>query len=136
MLEIHFLELPKIKNFQADSPIMFWLEFINNPESEKIKHIYALEEIYEEAKEAYDQAIADLAVQEFIRIRQKAEMDYKDSMARKFEEGLVKGEAKGLAEGEKKKAVETAKNFLKMGLSISQVARGTGLLIEETEKLK
>ena len=37
---------------------------------------------------------------------------------------------------EHKKAIETAKNFLKMGLSIEQVASGTGLTVEELRVLK
>ena len=50
-------------------------------------------------------------------------------------EGIKEGIEKGKAEGEHKKAIETARNFLKMGLSIEQVAQGTGLSIEEITKL-
>jgi predicted transposase/invertase (TIGR01784 family) len=45
------------------------------------------------------------------------------------------GEERGRNEGAHQKAVETAKNFLAMGLSIEQVADGTGLSPEEIEKL-
>ncbi|KXX68869.1 Rpn family recombination-promoting nuclease/putative transposase [Flammeovirga sp. SJP92] len=37
--------------------------------------------------------------------------------------------------GKKEKAFETAKNFLQMGLSIEQVAKGTGLTLQEIEAL-
>ena len=50
-------------------------------------------------------------------------------------EGIAIGEKRGISLGEYKKAVETAKNFLAMGLSVEQVADGTGLSIEEIEKL-
>ena len=36
-------------------------------------------------------------------------------------EGLSKGEAKGLAKGEKIAKIETAKNLLNMGLSITRI---------------
>ncbi|MDR2271204.1 MAG: hypothetical protein LBF27_09900, partial [Sphingobacterium sp.] len=49
--------------------------------------------------------------------------------------GLAEGKAKGLAEGERKKALETAKAFKEMGLPIADIARGTGLSVEEVEKL-
>ena len=68
-----------------------------------------------------------------------------------FEDGFSAGEEHGIAIGEKRgitigrnegislgayqKAVETAKKFLSMGLSVEQVADGTGLSIEEIEKL-
>ena len=40
------------------------------------------------------------------------------------------------AEKEKKaEKIETARNFLKMGLSVEQVAHGTGLSIEEVNEI-
>lgn len=130
LLEIHFFELPKIrkKSAKENSPIMFWLEFIDNPESEKIKHMYQLEPIYEEAKEAYERAIADPNVQEMLRIRDKAEMDYKDAIAN--------AEERGEKIGIEKNKIEVAKNFLKMGLSVEQVAQGTGLTVSEVEDIQ
>ena len=60
-----------------------------------------------------------------------------------YDSGFSAGEEHGIAIGEKlgeergiyKKAIETAKKFLAMGLSVEQVATGTGLSIEEIEKL-
>ena len=46
LLEIHFLEIPKIKKLQPNSELLFWLEFINDPFSDKIKGMYELEEVY------------------------------------------------------------------------------------------
>ena len=51
------------------------------------------------------------------------------------EEGLAEGLKKGKEEGEYNAKIETAKNFLKMGLSIEQVANGTGLSIDEVKTL-
>ena len=64
-----------------------------------------------------------------------------------YDSGFSAGEEYGIAIGEKRgislgitqgayqKAVETARKFLSMGLSIEQVANGTGLSVEEIEKL-
>ena len=94
-----------------------------------------IESIYSEAKEAYEKAIADPEVQELIRVREKAEMDYKDAMARNYDKGRAEERAK--AEKEKlAEKIEMAKNFLKMGLSIEQVSQGTGLSIKEIEALR
>ena len=80
-----------------------------------------------------------------------AEYDYDTDIAvqRKeaFDDGFSAGEERGitigrnegislgLTQGAYQKAVETAKKFLSMGLSVEQVADGTGLSIEEIEKL-
>jgi len=58
-------------------------------------------------------------------------------------EGLQEGEKKGLklgkiegkAEGEREKAIAIAREFKKMGLSLADISKGTGLSIEEVEKL-
>ena len=72
-----------------------------------------------------------------------AEYDYDTDIAvqRKeaFDDGVSIGRNEGISigllQGEYKKAIETAKKFLAMGLSVEQVADGTGLSPEEIEKL-
>lgn len=48
---------------------------------------------------------------------------------------LETAKREGMKEGERKKAIETATEFKKMGLPIEDIAKGTGLSIEEIEKL-
>ncbi|WP_293883389.1 hypothetical protein [Sphingobacterium sp. UBA1498] len=55
--------------------------------------------------------------------------------AKGLAEGKAKGLAEGLAVGERKKALETAKAFKEMGLPIADIAKGTGLYVEEVQKL-
>ena len=51
-------------------------------------------------------------------------------------EGLQEGIEEGIQQGEHQKALETARNFLQMGLSIEQVAIGTGLSIEQVIEIQ
>ncbi len=53
-------------------------------------------------------------------------------MRRAKEEGI----AEGLIEGEEQAKLEMAKNFLKLGIDSQTISSGTGLTIEEIEKLK
>mgnify|MGYP004505978505 FL=1 len=53
-----------------------------------------------------------------------------------LKEGMALGEAKGLLAGERKKAIETAKNFLKKNISAEIIAECTGLSLEEVIKIK
>ena len=46
------------------------------------------------------------------------------------------GPREGLLAGERKKAIETAKNFLKKNISAEIIAECTGLSLEEVQKIK
>ena len=49
--------------------------------------------------------------------------------------GLAEGKSLGLAEGSRQKALETAHNLLVIGLSIENIAKATGLTVQEVENL-
>tara|TARA_B100001093_G_scaffold282750_1_gene270154 strand:- start:272 stop:616 length:345 start_codon:yes stop_codon:yes gene_type:complete len=51
-------------------------------------------------------------------------------------EGLQEGIELGREEGEHQKTLETARNFLQMGLTIEQIASGTGLDIEQVIQIQ
>ena len=53
-----------------------------------------------------------------------------------WDKGRMEGRNEGISYGEHKKATETAKNLLSLGLSHKQIASATGLPIEEVEKLQ
>ncbi|WP_052219839.1 Rpn family recombination-promoting nuclease/putative transposase [Clostridium homopropionicum] len=50
--------------------------------------------------------------------------------------GIEKGIERGIERGREEGKIEVARNFLKMGLTVEQVAAGTGLTIEEVRRLK
>ena len=50
--------------------------------------------------------------------------------------GHEEGKLEGKLEGRQEAQIETAKNFLKMGLSVEQISEGTGLSLEEVENLQ
>ena len=64
-----------------------------------------------------------------------AEKAAKKAAKKAREEGISIGRNEGISLGAQQKAIETAKKFLAMGLSVEQVADGTGLSPEEIEKL-
>ncbi|WP_333575830.1 hypothetical protein [Sphingobacterium sp.] len=49
--------------------------------------------------------------------------------------GIQKGIQKGIEKGKREEAIAIALEFKKMGLPIADIAKGTGLSIEEIEKL-
>ena len=64
------------------------------------------------------------------------EYDYDTDIAVQRQEAYEDGVEKGISQGSQQKAIETAKNFISMGLSVEQVAQGTGLSIETVKSLK
>ena len=68
-----------------------------------------------------------------------AEYDYDTDIAvqreESYEDGLSKGISQGIKQGVYQEKLETAKNFLLMGLSIEQISRGTGLSLETIKQL-
>ena len=118
-LEIQFIELNKVKRFDKDSPITFWVEFFKDPRSEASQKLYTLVPELEEAKEVFDFAITDEGTRKKILMREDANRNYNSA----------------IAGAEYKAKLETAKNALSMGLSIEQTAKLTGLSTKEVEAL-
>ena len=68
-----------------------------------------------------------------IAVQRKEAFD--DGVMQGLSQGISQGRNEGISLGAQQKAVETARKFLAMGLSVEQVASGTGLSPEEIEKL-
>ncbi|MBO5826236.1 MAG: Rpn family recombination-promoting nuclease/putative transposase [Treponema sp.] len=64
------------------------------------------------------------------------EYDYDTDIRVQRREAFEDGVEEGISQGAEQKAIETAKNFLKLGLSIELIAEGTGLSEENIKKIK
>ncbi|MDR0580689.1 MAG: Rpn family recombination-promoting nuclease/putative transposase [Holosporaceae bacterium] len=131
LLEMHFLELGKMRQVEDKSPVTFWIEFFKNPYSEKIASLCKFVPEIQEAKAVFEKAKSDPEAQELMRIREKGLRDYYNDISCAKEEGIAIGEEKG----EQKKARETAVKLLAMGLRLEQIATATGLSIDEIVRL-
>jgi predicted transposase/invertase (TIGR01784 family) len=148
LLEMQFIELNKMRQFDKDSPITFWVEFFKDPYSERVKALCDYVPEIQEAKEMFEKAKADPKVREMIYAREKALRDYtndiacardegeEEGIAKGLAEGIAKGITEGLAEGELKKARETALSMLSDGLSVDVISKYTKLPIEEIKILQ
>ena len=68
-----------------------------------------------------------------------AEYDYDTDIAVQREEslriGIQQGIQQGFSDGAYQKAIETARNLFRLGLSIENIAEATGLTKEEIESI-
>ena len=130
--EIHFIEIPKLeKDSDEKDMLVNWVEFLKDPESEKVR---SLEMNIEEIRQAKDELIRmsnDDTQREIYEMRAKTLRDKVSAL----NEAERKGIEKGIAEGEKNKAIEIAKSLLDV-LDIETIALKTGLSIDEINKLK
>ena len=64
------------------------------------------------------------------------ERGYEKGVAVGISRGMAQGIAQGIQQGRQREKIETARNFLNMGLTVEQVAQGTQLSIAEVQKIK
>ena len=130
--EIHFIEIPKLEEGSDEKDMLVaWIEFLKNPESEKVR---SLEMSVEEIREAKDELIKmsnDDTQRELYEMRAKTLRDKISAL----NEAERKGIKKGREEGEKNKAIEIAKSLIDLGLDKEAISKSTGLDLCEVEKL-
>ena len=132
ILEVYFLEIPKlfdvdIKRDEND-PIVQWMQFLDG-KSKGVMEMLA--EKNKDIKKAYD-------LLQIISKDKKARMLYESQQAYISDQltRIKSAEEKGIEKGSTEKAIETAINFLKLGINEEIIAKGTGVSIKEIKELK
>ena len=127
------IELPKIKKYKNINPeLISWLQFFKY--SQNISNPIEIEEIHK-AYEKMRSIGGDKVYINYLEAREKYEINKYGEINTAKEIGIAEGLEKGKKEGEHKKAIETAKNLLTMGLQIEQISKATGLSIDEVKLL-
>ncbi len=130
-LNIHFIELPKIdyssKSFTFLKKWLYFIENANRKEDPMIEQIRKEVPEIDKAALAYESFIAEREAQAALISRLKSINDQASQRAKAIAEGLATGEAK--------KQRELALNLKAEGFEIAQIARLTGLSIEEVKRL-
>ena len=150
--EIHFIEIPKLEEGTDEKDMLVaWIEFLKNPESEKVR---SLEMSIDEIREAKDELIRmsnDDTQRELYEMRAKTLKDKisalneaerkgikkgrQEGIKEGLQKGIQEGLQKGIQEGEKSKAIEIAKSLINIGLDKETMSKSTGLDLNEIEKL-
>lgn len=123
-IEMHILEIPKINdNEMLKDELVQWLRFIKEPENKGVEKFMKENKYLEQAKKELEHLSGDPNFKRLLESRAGflRDVDTKIYIARE--------------EGEKKKQTEIAKKMKEEQISIEQIARITGLSLEEIEKL-
>ncbi len=134
-LQLVFIELPKfpIKSKEEKQLRLLWLRFlreINEQTQEAPEEFFAVPEISEALHLAEQAAYSDGELNAYETYWDNVSRE-KTLLSGKYEEGREEGRV----EGELTKARNIALNLLKSGMSITDVAKMTGLSIDEIKEL-
>ena len=108
--------------------LVAWMEFLKNPESEKVR---SLELTISEIREAKDELIRisnDKKQQLLYEMRSKTLKDKNSALNEAERKGIEKGIGKGIE--------KVAKNLLDMGIPINEIILATGLSENEILNIK
>ena len=145
-LELHIIEIPKIYKIgenEEKEELVKWINFIENPESEKVGEYMKENEEMKEAKEKLEVMSEDEKMQILAELRLKAIRDekaikrfaIKQGMEEGMEKGIKQGMEKGIKQGIKQEKKETAKKMKAKGLDFKIIQEITGLTEEEINSL-
>ncbi|MGL4760969.1 MAG: Rpn family recombination-promoting nuclease/putative transposase [Sarcina sp.] len=133
--------MPKLKDDSDERGMLVnWIEFLKNPESDKVRK---LEMSVEEIREAKDELIKisnDSEQRERYEIRAKILKDKNSALNKAKRDGMKAGMKAGIKQGEEKGKKEAkldiAREMIANGLEVEMIAKLTGLSESEIEALK
>ena len=132
LFEMHIIQLPKKGNLgEEETELSKWLEFLKDPESERVIEMMKEDEELQEAGEKLKIISKDEELQRLAELREKAIMDEKAIYSLGIKEGKEQGRAEGKIEG----IQETARKMLEEKIEISTIMKITGMTKEELENL-
>ena len=136
-LNVLFFDLIKIHRLLGTPPekltrLQKWGLFLSYADDERYANYIDTLTKTEEGIMNAKSALCEVSMDEINWVREnsifKAQRDYN--------EGMYRAEERGIKQGAHDKAVESARRFLRMGLSIEQIAEGVGLSVEEIKQLQ
>ncbi|MDR2458836.1 MAG: Rpn family recombination-promoting nuclease/putative transposase [Holosporales bacterium] len=139
-----FIELRKFRKEidELHSEIDRWLYFFRHAAHTEPDELRKIKEDYPGIEKAYstmsDATYTEAELLEYERYAMKEDViatAISDARREGRAEGMEEGRAEGMEEGIEVGKRETAKNLLAMGLTVEQVAKGTGLSMEEVEEI-
>lgn len=140
VMELHFIELKKMKDVQrveeVQTKLEAWLYFINQPDSELVQELEKVEMEIKEAKTELIRLSGERKERERYEKRRESRLNEISALSYTEEKGVKKGIEQGIEKGAKQEKIEIAKNLIQKGLDDDFIIETTGLSIEEVRKIR
>ena len=142
-LELHFVEIPKMKEIDQNDMLSLWTAFLDDPNNHKLVELEAKYEELHEAKIELARLSRDPKEAQIYRMREDAINERRNFFLETLDKGLKEGREKGIKEGiekgikegRKKEQIKIAKSLLDI-LDIETISIKTGLSVDEVKELK
>ncbi len=130
-LEIHVIELPKVKKkFYPDNSILQWTNFFNVENKKELDNMMNKNEYIDKACEQIIKISADEAKRIEYDAREKALRDYNTQMNSNFKKGLEEGLAIGKAEGIEEGIAMGKAEGIEEGIAMGKAEGELSIIIE------
>ncbi|MEG1411143.1 MAG: Rpn family recombination-promoting nuclease/putative transposase [Bacilli bacterium] len=130
-LEIHFVEIPKMKQIDQNDMLSLWTAFLDDPNNDIVVALEAKYEELHEAKIELARLSRDPKEAEKYRMRENAINERRNFFLETLDKGLEEGQKEGI-EQEK---IQTVIRLNNLGLDTEQISKGSGLSVEEVNSI-
>jgi len=133
----HFFELKKVPEDVSDKDdLLLWLSLFRAETAEDLERIRGMGvPEMNQAINAYYSITASPEFQEIERMREKARHDEATALENAEQKGRQQGLQQGLQQGVQKGQIGLARNLIKIGVPLQQIAEATGWTIAEVEDI-
>ena len=131
-LEIHIIELPKIRETDENSELLDWLHFIENPKSRRVIEKMKENKELKKAVERLQEISEDEYMQRIAELREKAIRDEEAGRSWERKQGITQG----IGQGRKEAKREDAKKMLEKNIPVKVISEITGLSKKEIEEIR
>jgi predicted transposase/invertase (TIGR01784 family) len=131
-LEIHFIDMVKFRRLAEknieNEPLHRWLTWFDKDSPETtLEEVIRMDTAIQKAEERLAYVSSDKEVLRAYQMRELALSDWTS--------GINHARREGRLEGKQEEQQEIARNLKKIGIPVEQIVQGTGLSVEEVEKL-
>ncbi|MBN2736542.1 MAG: PD-(D/E)XK nuclease family transposase [Spirochaetales bacterium] len=132
-LQLHFIELPKLKKSENMTKLERWLSFLLNEGKEEsiMKFLIKDDPDIAKAHKIYNYFTQDENMRAAYEARQKWLNDYNSAIAAAEEKGITKGKEEGKEEGK----VLIARKMMDLGMPLDQIALFTGFSLDRLKEI-
>ena len=127
-LELHFVEIPKMKEIDQNDMLSLWTAFLDDPNNDKLVALEAKYEELHEAKIELARLSRDPKEAEKYRMREDAINERRNFFLETLD--------KGLKEGIEKRDIEIVSNMISDGLSDDIISKLTNIDINKVIEIK
>ncbi|MBE5934948.1 MAG: Rpn family recombination-promoting nuclease/putative transposase [Lachnospiraceae bacterium] len=138
-LEIHVIELPKVKQMESEYPkseLLDWAKFFNIKNRKELDNMMNTNEYIDEACNEVVKISSDEEKRLEYEARLKAERDYNAGMKTSYRKGHEDGVSEGIELGRDEEKTNIFKNLRALGIEDEDfLAKATGLTLEKIQEL-